>query len=218
MRVTEIFRSIDGEVSLVGQGCLSTFIRLAGCNLKCGYCDTPASRAPGYERDVPHLMKAIEVEGCPKITITGGEPLLQGKEVFPLIDSLLIHGYIVTVETNGTLPIPYLYMRKPNLGWIVDYKLDAEDKMEPGAFKELANHNWVKILIRDRQDYEKAVEVMGKLQSDPLNCRAKIALSPMFDDEMRPIMDPKTLVRWLLEDQLFHVSLNVQIHKLIGVQ
>ncbi len=129
MNVTEIFTSIDGEVNHFGQGVMTTFIRLAGCNLACSYCDTPKAHHAGKQMTIPTILLNVIELGCRKITITGGEPLLQAEETLPLIDILTTEGYDVSIETNGTLYIPLSYIRYENVSWVVDYKLDYEDKM-----------------------------------------------------------------------------------------
>ena len=106
IKINEIFTSIDGEVNRYGQGGLTTFIRLAGCNLQCSYCDTKQAQAmdTGVDMTIDEITERIEVS---KVTITGGEPLCQKDELIELINSLCFTDIRVTVETNGSLIIPY---------------------------------------------------------------------------------------------------------------
>jgi organic radical activating enzyme len=152
--------------------------------------------------------------GCRKITITGGEPLLQEAELLHLINILLQGGFHITVETNGSLEIPYLYQRKNNLGWVVDYKLNYPDQMLSKHFITLTSNSFVKILVKNKKDYRLAVQVKSNLQN--LGCQARFAFSPLFDDAGM-ILNAEELVEWLVKDNLFDVHVNVQIHKLIGV-
>ena len=100
MNVNEIFYSIDGEG--IRTGAPAVFIRLTGCNLRCGYCDTAYAFNEGSEMSESEIIDAVKQYKCKNVTVTGGEPLLQGRE---LIKKLCRLGYNVNVETNGSLPI-----------------------------------------------------------------------------------------------------------------
>ena len=107
MKLNEIFYSIDVEGLRTGE--LAVFIRLAGCNLNCSYCDTKYALKPnaGTKMSIDDILKEVEKYHCPNITLTGGEPLIH-KEVNDLIDKLIENGYQVNIETNGAIDIaPY---------------------------------------------------------------------------------------------------------------
>lgn len=213
MKVNEIFVSIDGEVNRFCQGKFSTFVRLQKCNLNCDWCDAPGARngEGGEEMSVREVLDQIARRECPKVTITGGEPMLQWDQVNELIMELTRLRCNVTIETNGTIEIPYLALRHHRVGWVIDYKLDCPDKMVMDNFKGLPDTNWVKIVVGPGE-YQKARAVITMLRD--WGCNAQIALSPVDSD-------PDT-ARWLLNmlvtDKLWDVALNLQLHKIIGVR
>ena len=101
MKIAEIFRSLQGEGKNQGRPCL--FIRLAGCNLKCRWCDTPESRAGGVDMSIDSVLERVWRINPAYVCITGGEPLLQSDELEQLLGSLSRRGIIVDIETNGTI-------------------------------------------------------------------------------------------------------------------
>lgn len=105
MRIAEIYSSIQGEGLLTGTP--SVFVRLSGCNLRCGFCDTPyASWQPeGDDLSVDDVVARVEVEDCRHAVLTGGEPMLFA-ELIPLCDRLRHNGLHITIETAGTLFLP----------------------------------------------------------------------------------------------------------------
>lgn len=215
LNINEIFRSIDGEVNPSGQGTLTTFIRLQGCNLNCGYCDTKQAQ------DTNKIMRELSVEDIlrvipkGKVTITGGEPLLQ-KETLNLIIALLDEKHQVSVETNGAIPIPGTIMNDEKLSWIIDYKLHAQDMMNIDNFWNTTSRDWVKFVIEAPDDFQKAVDISSALKDG--GCQAKIAFSPvMRKDIMKWGMTSPAqwLAEQLIEKQLWDITLNLQIHKLI---
>ena len=111
MKICEIFTSIQGESTFAGLPC--TFIRLSGCNLRCVYCDTKYSYDEGDEMQPGDILQRVDSAGVRLVEITGGEPMLQGKETTSLIRELLDKGYEVLVETNGSINIRELDKRGP---------------------------------------------------------------------------------------------------------
>ncbi len=206
MIINEIFTSIDGEVNQWGQGTFSTFIRLAGCNLNCPYCDTQYAQnsKAGKEMTVEEVAKKVEEIGCKKITITGGEPLLQTTEVLDLIYLLPI-SFKVSIETNGSILIPAIQ----TVCFVMDYKLDNEEKMNLQNFEFLTSNDWIKIVISGEEDYQRTKEIRSLVKSK-YGCQARIAFSPVHDK-----IDPADLIRKLKQDKLFDVVVNLQIHKFI---
>lgn len=219
MKINEIFTSIDGEVNRFGQGGFTTFIRLQGCNLDCSYCDTKHARDPegGTEMSLKEIMKEVEAVGCKKVTLTGGEPLLQWSDCSNLIQALIGKDYRVTIETNGTIPTSYLPMRHPLVGWVIDYKLECSDKMAMSNFDDLIAYNWVKFVITDRNKYDQAKQVTEMLRKYH-NCKAKIAFSPAASNSTDIRTGASDLFSWMYADGLFDVYLNVQLHKIIAVK
>jgi len=214
MRIYEIFTSIDGEVNFFGAGRISTFIRFSGCDFEnpCIYCDTKYALklSDGKEMSVDEVVAEVKKLECKKITITGGEPLLQKREFDQLTKILWHEGFNISVETNGSfLPDGY------GIGsWVVDYKLPSSgnfDKMKDENFVSLNSADYVKFVITDKYDYDKAIVVMGWLKK--LGCKANFAFGPVFGTDIQ-----RKLVPWLVRDKLFDVIVNVQIHKFLGIK
>lgn len=212
LNVNEIFRSIDGEVNLSGQGTLTTFIRLQGCNLQpaCPYCDTKQAQDPNkvmHKLSIKDILKIIP-EG--KVTITGGEPLLQ-KETTNLIIALLDDKHEVSVETNGSIPIPRTTINDTRLNWIIDYKLHASFRMYIGNFWSATSQDWVKFVIGIPSDFQKAVDIVQVLMDG--GCKARIAFSPIMKG--RDIKFAQWLAGGIIRKKLWDITFNLQIHKLI---
>ena len=224
MRIHEIFTSIEGEVSAWHQGGFTVFIRLQGCNLKCSYCDTPESRkmSDGEEWSISQIVKSVKQFQGPyttprlrRVTITGGEPLLQETELLQLIDELLKEGYLINVETNGSIKIPYLYKRKRGLAWVVDYKLHNKEKMINSNFTDLPPHNWMKFLVDTDSDLEEAILIKSEFKRHP-ECQGKVAFSPVMGVE-NYLTKCCYILRKLEERKQWDVFLNFQMHKILGV-
>jgi len=207
--ISEIFRSINGEVCSEGQGSIATFIRFAGCSLRCSYCDTRYAwdMRSGTLWSVEEILSAVEKLGCRRVTITGGEPLLQSHALDELIQSLRRKWYIVTIETSGAHDFEDC---KPNC-WVVDYKLPSsgeEGKMLPSVFKALGYGDFVKFVIGDKDDFKVALEVKYWIQNG-LKRGCSFAFSPVHGK-----LDPKELFRWLVEKGEYDAILNLQLHKI----
>lgn len=216
LNIAEIFRSIDGEVNCWGQGVLTTFIRLQGCNLfpPCPYCDTKHAQDPDkviHKLSVEDILKIIP-EG--KVTITGGEPLLQ-KETERLITHLLVNYQNVSVETNGSILISR-QIHSERLSWIIDYKLHIPSKMCIDNFWKATSQDWIKFVIAKPEDFQCAVDIAQSLISG--GCKARIAFSPVMKKDITKwgIANPaQWLAEKIIEKQLWHITFNLQIHKLI---
>lgn len=212
MQVIEIFNSIDGEVNKYGQGCFSTFIRLAGCNLACDYCDTPNSQSIENGENIPigEIVRQVVSIGCKKVTITGGEPLYHRPFLTALINHLLLEGHKITIETNGTLPFNGASTQWEDFPvyWVVDWKFDTNGRGFP--YNDLTRNDWVKIIISDRHDFREAQVAIRILKR--IGCCARIAFSPCSSQ-----ISPETLFKWIQEAELWDISLNIQLHKLINL-
>jgi 7-carboxy-7-deazaguanine synthase len=201
--VNEIFTSIQGETTGAGRPC--TFVRLTGCNLRCGYCDTAYAFHEGEERSLDAIVAEVEDRGVAFVTITGGEPLLQ-PGARDLIRRLLDRGFEVQVETGGSLETDEV---DPRARLILDVKTPGSGmagKMNWDNLARIRRVDEVKFVLVDRADYEFARQIIlgGRVPAG-----APILLSPAHGD-----LDPKDLARWILEDRL-PARLQIQMHKYV---
>jgi len=211
IKINEIFTSIDGEVNRYGQGGLTTFIRFAGCNLRCSYCDTKQAQAmdAGNDMTIDEIIKQVEVS---KVTITGGEPLCQKDELIELINSLCFAGIKVTIETNGSLKIPYNYIAYPDLvGWVIDYKFEYADQMMFYNFYNAGKNDWMKFVLNSNSDYRLAIEIIKALSQNG-GFKGNFAFG--FTNKIKPTW----LVDRMIKDGLDFVTLNCQIHKFLDLK
>jgi len=202
--VNEIFYSIQGESTYSGRPC--TFIRLAGCNLRCSYCDTQYAYEEGVRMEVTQIMHRVAAYKCPLIEITGGEPLLQNKTPL-LISKLLENRYIVLMETNGSLDIRRVDERCIK---IVDIKCPSShesDKNDLGNLKRLHSKDQIKFVIGNHEDYIYAKSIISS--HCPVFPGDRILFSPVYEKIL-----PADLADWILKDDL-NVRLHLQIHKYI---
>lgn len=204
LNVIEIFSSVQGETSFIGLP--SAFIRLAACNLRCTWCDTTYSFGRGTPWTLEAVVQKILDYGCRHVCVTGGEPLLQ-QNVHSLLSNLCDKGFIVSLETGGSLSIDKVDSR---VHIILDIKCPGSAMSEKNHWpnlKILRDHDEIKFVLMDLQDYQYAIEVCRKYH---LFDRAKHALfSPVHG-----VLDPKDLVSWINRDKL-PVRLNLQLHKYI---
>jgi 7-carboxy-7-deazaguanine synthase len=204
LTVNEIFYSIQGESTRAGHPCV--FVRLTACDLRCSWCDTPYAFVEGTKRSLDDVVAEVERYGCPLVEITGGEPLLQ-EDAYPLMQRLLAAGRTVMLETGGHRSIAEV---PRNVVKIVDVKCPGsgeDDKNLWHNLELLAPHDEVKFVIRDRADYEFAVDVMRRYDL-PSRCAA-VLFSPVHG-----VLDPRALSEWMLADGV-DARLQLQLHKYI---
>jgi len=204
LTISEIFHSIQGESTYAGAPCV--FVRLAGCDLRCSWCDTPYAFTGGRKMAVEDVVAAVKAFGVDLVEITGGEPLLQ-EDVYQLMAALIDRGATVLLETGGQMSVD----RVPeSVVKILDVKC-------PGSGESGRNHwpnleilsprDQVKFVVSDRADYDFARQVVARhgLES---RCAA-VLLSPVHG-----VLPPADLARWILADGL-RARLQLQVHKYI---
>lgn len=204
MKVCEIFASIQGESSYAGFPCV--FVRMTACNLRCVYCDTVYAYEEGSEMSENEIFEKIRAFGINLIEITGGEPLLQSKELLPLINRLIESRFKVLIETNGSISIKDI---NQNAVIIMDVKTPLSgmhEKMFFANFDFIKPDDEIKFVILGRSDYEWAKDVIF---SHNLLNKCKILLSSAYG-----IFSPEILAQWIIDDKL-PVRLNLQLHKYI---
>ena len=203
MKVNEIFFSIQGESTYAGLPC--AFVRLAGCNLRCTYCDTRHAYEEGVRQTTGQVIEALKRFPASLAEITGGEPLLQ-EETPSLISALAEQGYKVLVETNGSVSIRGIDARATI---IMDIKCPGsgmEGRMVWDNIGLLRPHDEIKFVLADRADYEWAIEIIEKRR---LQEKHTVHLSPVFG-----VLEPHRLASWILEDGV-NVRLHLQLHKYV---
>ena len=219
MQITEIYKSLQGESTYAGLPCV--FVRLTGCNLRCSWCDTEYSFYGGRKMSLEQVFEEVQSlsPAGGLVEITGGEPMLQERELVPLMQNLVDSGYTVLLETSGEralerVPAPVVK--------IVDVKCPGSNEGEsflPENLEALTPHDELKFVIGDRTDYEFARD-FTRLHSLEVRVNA-VLFSPAFQkdaaggrDPSHCLLDPQQLAEWILEDNL-PVRLGLQIHKLI---
>jgi 7-carboxy-7-deazaguanine synthase len=202
LSINEIFYSIQGESTYAGKPCV--FVRLAGCDLRCTWCDTAYAFSEGEKMSVDDVVEHVEQYGTPLVEVTGGEPLLQS-DVYPLMERLLAQGRTVLLETGGHVDVS----RVPGaVIKVMDVKCPASGeaaKVEWANIDRLGSRDQVKFVIQDRPDYEFARDIVQRHALDR-RCAA-VLFSPVHG-----VLSAKALSEWILEDRL-PVRLQLQIHK-----
>ncbi len=206
LKINEIFYSIQGESSYSGFPCI--FIRMAGCNLDCAYCDTQYAKENYTELSIDEILAQIKKYNCSLVQITGGEPLIQ-TESFKLIKKLCKKNYTVLVETNGTISIKNLSKKVIP---IIDIKCPSSKEHTKFNFdniKYLKKHHEIKFVISDLNDYIWAKNMLEKYK---LYNKALVLFSTVYGK-----ISPKELGELILRDNL-KVKLQLQLHKLLELK
>jgi 7-carboxy-7-deazaguanine synthase len=219
MQITEIYKSLQGESTHAGLPCV--FVRLTGCNLRCSWCDSEYTFTGGQRKsseEVFEEVRRLSLNGG-LVEITGGEPMLQERELLPFMQQLVDSGYTVLIETSGERPLA----RVPK-GVIKIVDVKCPHSGEPDTF-DMANldalgpRDEVKFVISDREDYEFAREFVSR---HGLASRVNAVLfSPAFRkdasgarDTSHCLIDPQQLADWMLKDEV-PARMGLQIHKFI---
>jgi 7-carboxy-7-deazaguanine synthase len=218
MYLIETYKSVQGESSFAGVPCI--FVRLAGCNLRCSWCDSEYTFKGGYKQSVDEVEATVAALAPVRLVeFTGGEPMLQERELIPLMDRLLAQGYTLMIETSGERPLANV---PEAVHKIVDVKCPGSG--EGGTFRmenleTLTGRDEVKFVISDRADYEFAREFT--LQHGLAERVGSVLFSPAFKkapslerSTSNCALDPRELVEWMLADGV-PARLSLQIHKYI---
>ncbi|MGH9513947.1 MAG: radical SAM protein [Terriglobales bacterium] len=219
MYITEIYKSIQGESTYAGLPCV--FVRLAGCNLRCDWCDSEYTFTGGHRMSLQDVLSRVE-QLSPAgglVEVTGGEPMLQEREVVPLMESLLNAGFTVLLETSGERPlelvpkavVKVVDVKCPNSGEANSFRIQNLDTLD--------SKDEVKFVLSNRADYEFAREFVTQ---HVLDRRVNAVLfSPAFAknatgsrDASHCCLDPRELAEWMLADGI-PARLSLQLHKFI---
>jgi len=219
MQITEIYKSLQGESTYTGVACV--FVRLTGCNLRCTWCDSEYTFQGGRKMSIGGVLDEVSrlSPGKGLVEITGGEPMLQEREVVPLMQTLVQEGYTVLIETSGERPLE----RVPSeVIKIVDVK--CPDSGEGDTFSRenlevLTDRDEVKFVLSSRSDYDFAREFVNRYN---LAQKVKaILFSPAFRkgatgarDSSHCLLDPQELAEWMIADNV-PARLGLQLHKFI---
>ena len=219
MHLIELYKSVQGESSFAGLPCI--FVRLAGCNLRCAWCDSEYTFTGGKPFAHDEIIAQIEaLAPCKLVEFTGGEPMLQAKELLPLMDKLLAQGYTLMIETSGERPLDLV---PKAVHKIVDVKCpgagSAANSFRVENLAALTQNDEVKFVLSNRADYDFARTFIAEH-----DLRAKVGgilLSPAFAKSPSPLrttdnatLDPRALVEWMMADGI-DARLSLQIHKFI---
>jgi 7-carboxy-7-deazaguanine synthase len=203
LRVTEIFLSLQGEASRVGLP--TVFIRLTGCPLRCGYCDTDYAFQGGEWLSVSDVLARVARHPTPHVTVTGGEPLAQ-KACPDLLTALCDLARDVSLETSGALDIAGVDAR---VARIVDVKTPGSGESERNLWSNLGlltPRDEVKFVLTGEADYHWA---RARLEEYAIPSRCPVLFSPAWGS-----LEPSRLAEWILRDGL-SVRMQVQLHKLL---
>ena len=217
MHIIEIYKSIQGESTFAGLPCI--FVRLAGCNLRCTWCDSEYTFSGGKKMEMSEVLAEVEKLAPVKLVeVTGGEPMLQERALLPFIDKLLAADYEVLMETSGERPLGNV---PKAVHKIVDVKCPGSG--EGGSFhlpnlEALTAQDEVKFVIADRNDYEFAREFTREHGLD--NKVNAVLFSPAFRKDAigrtadNCLLSPCVLTEWMLADGV-NARMSLQIHKFV---
>ncbi len=219
MQITEIYKSLQGESTHAGLPCV--FVRLTGCNLRCSWCDSEYTFQGGRKMTIGEVcseVSRLSPDGG-LVEITGGEPMLQEREVVPLMQHLLDDGYKVLLETSGERALEHVPSAVIK---IVDVKCPNSGEGDTFCIENLeslAPHDEIKFVLSSRADYDFAREFTARHKlADRVTA---VLFSPAFRkdatgarDSSHCLLDPQELAEWMLADNV-PARLGLQLHKFI---
>jgi 7-carboxy-7-deazaguanine synthase len=219
MQITEIYKSLQGESTYTGLPCV--FVRLTGCNLRCSWCDSEYTFQGGHKMAIEDVLAEVSrlSPGRGLVEITGGEPMLQEREVVPLMQRLLDDHYKVLLETSGERALERVPV---DVVKIVDVKCPDSGEADTFCMENLGSltaHDEVKFVLSTRVDYEFARDFTHK--HNLANRVNTVLFSPAFGkhatgsrDSSHCLLDPQELAEWMLADSV-PARLGLQLHKFI---
>jgi 7-carboxy-7-deazaguanine synthase len=203
LKLTEIFLSVQGEARQIGWP--TVFVRLTGCPLRCGYCDTAYAFHGGEWKDIDAILDEVARYGVRHVCVTGGEPLAQ-KRCVVLLERLCDAGFEVSLETSGAIDIAPVDAR---VSRVLDLKTPGSGEVARNLWSNLEHvtgHDQIKFVICDRTDYDWAV---AQLRQHDLAARCEVLFSPSFAQ-----LPARTLADWIVADRL-PVRFQLQLHKIL---
>ncbi|MFL6445626.1 MAG: radical SAM protein [Candidatus Sulfotelmatobacter sp.] len=218
MQITEIYKSLQGESTYAGLPCI--FVRLTGCNLRCTWCDSEYTFQGGVRMSLNEVIADVQrLSPNGLVEITGGEPMLQQREVVPLMQRLLQAGYKVLLETSGERPLASV---PSEVVKIVDVKCPdsgEDDTFSAENLNALTPRDEVKFVLSSRRDYDFALEFARR--HDLAAKVNAILFSPAFRKDATGgraachcLLDPQQLAEWMIADNI-PARLGLQLHKFI---
>ena len=202
LKVTEIFRSLQGESDSVGWP--TVFVRLTGCPLRCVWCDTAYAFQGGDWMEIDAIVERVVELGTRHVCVTGGEPLAQ-KRCLALLEKLCDAGHRVSLETSGALSVAEV---DPRVVKVLDFKAPGSGEVERNLWENLDHlqpHDQIKFVVTDRADFDWAAE---QIRARDLT-RWEVLVSPVWET-----LAPATLAEWLMESGV-EARLQVQLHKVL---
>lgn len=203
LRITEIFLSLQGEARDSGRP--TVFVRLTGCPLRCGYCDTAYAFHGGEWRSIDEIVAQVRELGARHVCVTGGEPLAQ-KRCIDLLRRLCDEGLNVSLETSGAIDVSQVDAR---VSRVVDVKTPGSGEEPRNLWTNLpllTAHDQLKFVLCGRADYEWA---RAKIAEHAMHERCDVILSPSFGQ-----VDPTELAQWMIDDRI-PARMQLQLHKLL---
>jgi 7-carboxy-7-deazaguanine synthase len=201
LNITEIFYSLQGEAKEVGIP--TVFIRLTGCPLRCNYCDTAYAFKGNNPLSIQHILDEVAQYSAQYVCVTGGEPMAQSN-CLKLLDSLINHGYNVSMETSGSIDITPVNSK---VSIVMDIKTPSSTEEHQNRYENLPilkRKDQLKFVIASRSDFDWCTEIL-----DNHEVESDILFSPVYES-----LKPVELAEWILEKKL-NVRLQVQLHKLL---
>ena len=201
LNITEIFYSLQGEAKEVGIP--TVFVRLTGCPLRCNYCDTAYAFKGNNPLSIQHILDEVAQYNAQYVCVTGGEPMAQSN-CLKLLDSLIVSGYNVSMETSGSIDITPVNSK---VSIVMDIKTPSSTEEHQNRYENLPilkSKDQLKFVIASRSDFDWCTEIL-----DNHEVESEILFSPVYES-----LKPVELAEWILEKKL-NVRLQVQLHKLL---